>query len=127
MKSALEIYRKSLALIGEKEGGENLPFKERAVALINVILSQLYDLDLALRGQIPEEGEGIPQIHSLEEELALTEPVLCTLMPLALAGYLLYEEEPARGSFFLQLYHTERQILSDRARRGRRHKIKREG
>lgn len=125
MKSAGEIYRRSLALIGETEGEENRVFRERAVALINVLLSQLYELELALRGERSRAGATVPQIRTLEENLALSEPILFTLMPLGLAGYLLNEEEPQRSSFFLQLYHTEEEILRTRCKRGKRHKIKR--
>lgn len=123
MKRASEIYRRSLALIGETENEENESLKERAAALINVLLSQLYELDLGLRGDpLPEAGT-VPQILGLEDHLGLSEPILYTLMPLGLAGYLLSEEEPQRSSFFLQLYNTEREILRSRCKRGRRHKI----
>ena len=125
MKCAEEIYRRSLALMGETEGEENETMKVRAVALINVLLSQLYELELALRGERFREGATIPQIRSLEDQTPLSEPILYTVMPLGLAGFLLNEEEPERGKFFLQLYHTEVEILRGRCKRGIRHKIKR--
>ncbi|MBQ3075350.1 MAG: hypothetical protein IJC26_04710 [Clostridia bacterium] len=125
MKRAEEVYHKSLALIGETPGAENESLKERAVALINVLLSQLYELEIALRGEILRAGWIIPQIASLEEELPFSEPILYTVIPLGLAGFLLGEEEPERSRFFLQLYHTEVEILRGRSLRGRRHKIKR--
>ena len=125
MKRAEEVYRKSLALIGEIPGSETKVFRDRAVALINVLLSQLFDLETELRGDMLHPGRIIPQILSLEDFVPFVEPILYTVLPLGLAGFLLMEEEPERGRFFLQLYHTEVEVLRGRCRRGKRHKIKR--
>lgn len=123
MKKAVEIFRRSLALMGETEHEENQVLRENAVSLINVLLAQLYSLDLELRGEKPVEGKSVPQIYTLEDRLNLSEPILFSAMPLGLAGYLLNEEEPQRSTFFLQLYRTEYDILQNRAKKGRRHKI----
>ena len=125
MKHAEEMYRKSLALIGELPGEENESMKERAVPIINVLLSQLYDLELDLRGDSRRAGGIIPQIRSLQDLIPFCDPILFTVIPLGLAGFLLIEEEVERGKFFLQMYHTEVEILRNRCRRGIRHKIKR--
>ncbi len=125
MKKAVEIFRRSLALMGETEREENEVLRENAVSLINVLLSQLYQLDLDLRGEKRAEGDSVPQIYTLEDRLSLSEPILFSVMPLGLAGYLLNEEEPQRSTFFLQLYRTEYDILQSRARRACRHKIER--
>ncbi len=125
MKRAEELYHRSLALIGEIPGAENQLFRERAVPLMNVLLSQLYELDIALRGGKLCPGGIIPQVTHLEETLPFSEAILYTVLPLGLAGLLLMEEEAERGRFFLQLYHTEVEILRDRCKRGIRHKIRR--
>lgn len=125
MKRAEELYHRSLALIGETPGTENQIWRERAVPLMNVLLSQLYELDIALRGGHLCPGAIIPQVTRLEETLPFSEAILYTVLPLGLAGLLLMEEEAERGRFFLQLYHTEVDILRDRCKRGIRHKIKR--
>ena len=125
MKTAYEIYRKSLALLGEAESEENLIFRERAVEMINLMLAEVYETDLAIKGEeFPVDGT-VPQIRSLDDKLMLSEVILFSLMPLGLAGYLLNEEESDRSSFFLQLYQKEREVLRNRCRRGRRHKIRR--
>ncbi len=125
MKRAEELYNRSLALMGETPGSENQTMKDRAVPLINVLLSQLYELEIALRGATLGSGGVIPQIRSLDETLPFSEAILYTVLPLGLAGFLLIEEEVDRGRFFLQLYHTEVEILRNRSLRGVRHKIKR--
>lgn len=125
MKRAEEVYGKSLALIGEMPGEENALFRERAVPLMNVLLSQLFELEADLRGKSHPISGLFPQISSLEDEIPFSEPILYTVLPLGLAGFLLMEEEADRGKFFLQLYHTEIEILRNRCRRGIRHKIKR--
>lgn len=125
MKRAEEVYRKSLALIGETPGEENETLKERAVDIINVLLSQLYELEYDLRGEVRPAGRVIPQILTLQEIVPFAEPILYTVLPLGLAGFLLMEEEPDRARFFIQLYHTEVEILRQRSRRGTRHKIRR--
>lgn len=125
MKTAYEIYRKSLALIGEAESEENLIFRERAVEMINLMLAEIHETDLALKGEELSIGATVPQIRDLSDRLNVSEVILFSLMPLGLAGYLLNEEEPERSKFFLQLYQTEREVLRNRCRRGRRHKIRR--
>ena len=125
MKKAIEIYKRSLALMGEVENEENEVLKENAVALINVLLAQIYELDATLCGEKREVGESIPQIYTLEDRLNLSEQILFSVMPLGLAGYLLNEEEPQRSTFFLQLYRTECDILRTRSKKSYRHKIKR--
>lgn len=125
MKRADEVFHKSLALIGETPGEENAAMRERAVAIINVLLSQLFELEYDLRGEIRPAGKVIPQILTLDEIIPFAEPIIYTVIPLGLAGFLLMEEEPDRGRFFLQLYHTEVEILRGRGRRGTRHKIRR--
>lgn len=125
MKTANEIYRKSLALIGEVESEENLIFRDRAVQMINLMLAETYEMDLALKGEeYPLDGT-VPQIRDLSDRLNFSEVILFSLMPLGLAGYLLNEEEPDRSNFFLQLYQKEREVIRARCRRGRRHKIRR--
>ncbi len=125
MKCAEDIYHRSLALMGETPGEENQIFKERAVPIINVLLSQLFELEIALRGEKYSVETVIPQITSLKDVLSLCDPILYTVIPLGLAGFLLMEEEMERGRFFLQLYHTEVELLQARSLRGVRHKITR--
>ena len=125
MKRASEIYQRSLALMGEVENEENEVLKERAVMLINVLLSQLYELDLGLRGVRFSPGETVPQIRTLQDEVGLSEPILYTVMPLGLAGYLLNEEEPARSKYFLQLFTAQCDLYRARFKKSFRHKIRR--
>lgn len=125
MKTAREIYERSLALLGQ-EGGENTaPFEEKAPALINLLLAQLLELDLALKGEGGDLLSPVPQIRSLDEALGYEDVILLSLLPVGLAALLIQEEEPERGSFFLQLYQRERENMRQRFRKGRRHKIKR--
>ena len=125
MKTGNEILTRSLSLIGEVPQEENETLKERSVELINLILSQLYELELSLRGERRNEAKSIPQITSLSDTIPFSQPILFTLIPLGLAGYLLNEEEPSRSSFFLSLYQTERELVRARCKNSRRHKINR--
>lgn len=126
MKSAREIYRKSLSILGESAEDENtLPYERRAVALINLLLGDLYELDFALKGEtLPLQGS-VPQITSLDDEIGMEESLVFSLIPLGLAFLLLNDEEPGRAALFLQLYQEERERLRRFCRRGRRHKITR--
>ena len=125
MKTGNEILKRSLALMGETLSEDNEDMAERAVELINLVLSEVYELELSLQGISTQVNDEIPQIDSLKDNVYFKEPILYTLIPLGLAGYLLSEEEPERSSFYLQLYHTERELLRSRCRRSRRHKITR--
>jgi len=104
---------------------EGSKLEKKALSLINLLLGELFELDHALKGkELPLRGT-VPQISSLEDEVELEEVLLCSVMPLGLAAFLLYEEEKDRGGFFLQCYNKERETLRARCRRGRRHKIRR--
>lgn len=125
MKTAREVYLRSLALMGEEDGENTTVFEGRWIPLINVLLGEVYDLDLALKGEEGSFGNGIPQVVSAEEEIWMEEAILFSLLPLGLAALLLGETEPERASFFQGLYQKERDQLRARCRRGRRHKISR--
>lgn len=123
MKTAREIYRRSLALMGEEDGENSAVFEKRLIPLVNILLGEVYELDLALKGDELGVGATIPQLVSPEEEIGLEEMILFSLMPLGLAALFLGETEPERASFFQGLYQKEREVLRARCRQGRRHKI----
>ena len=125
MKTAREVYRRSLALMGEEEGENSTVFEGRWIPLINVLLGEVYELDLAMKGEEGAAWGTVPQVASSEEEIWMEETILFSLLPLGLASLLLGETEPERASFFQQLYQRERENLRARCRRGRRHKIAR--
>ena len=125
MKTAREIYRRSLALIGEEEGENSAVFEGRLLPLVNVLLGEMYELDLAVKGEKTALGESAPQIRSLDEEIWLEDSLIFSVMPLGRAAFLLGETEPERANYFQQLYQRERETVRVRCRRGRRHKITR--
>lgn len=125
MKTAREVYRRSLALMGEEEGENSAVFEGRFLPLINVLLGEALELDLALKGEKNRGDASVPQVTSPDEEIWMDEAILFSLLPLGLAALLLGETEPERASFFQQLYQRERENLRARSRRGRRHKISR--
>ncbi len=125
MKTAREIYERSLALLGEEKGSGTALFESKAPSIINLLLAQLLELDLTLKGKGPLFQTQVPQIYSLEETLGYEDVILLSLMPLGVAAFLVQEEEPERASFFLGIYEREREALQRRYRRGTRHKISR--
>ena len=125
MRTAEEIYRKSLALLGEKDGEDTAAFRRRAVGLINVLAAQCHEVDLAIRGEALPAGQEIVQIDSLESEVDASDPVLLSLLPMGLAGYLILDEQPSRAAEWIGRYEREREWMRSRCRRGRRHKIRR--
>ena len=122
---AREIYSRSLALLGEDPGENTLPFEKRALTLINFLLGDVRELDLAVKGEKYSPYGASLQLLSLEDETGCAEPIALTLLPLGLASLLINEEEPARSQLFLQQYNREKESLRVRCRRGRRHKIRR--
>lgn len=125
MKTAQDIYQRSLALLGQKNGENTEALEERAPALINLLLAELSELDLVMKGEERTPPSSVPQIHCLQEAIGYDDVIVLSLLPLGLAALLIQEEEPERASFFLGLYQREREILHQRCRKGRRHKIKR--
>ena len=125
MRTAEEIYQKSLAVLGEKDGEETASFRRRAVGLINVLCAQCRELDCALKGEAYDPMKETASIDGLACEVDATEPVLLSLLPLGLAGYLILEEAPSRAAELLARFEREKELLRMRGRRGRRHKIRR--
>lgn len=125
MKTAREIYERSLALLGQTEGENTEALEARVPALVNLLMAQLAPLDRELRGEASAEEEAVLQIRSMNEPVGLGDAIVLSLFPLGLAALLIQEEEPDRGRFFLQLYLEEKAELRSRLRRGRRHFIKR--
>ena len=121
MKTAKEILNRSLTLLGEEAGENTESFEQRAVTLINVLLSQISVLNEAA----PEEAVIVPQIKSLEDQVGGEDAIALSLLPLGLAALLIGEEDENRSAFFLTLYQNERERLRLRSRKGRRHKIRR--
>ncbi len=125
MKTAHEIYTRSLALLGQKNGANTQDFEERAPSLINCLIAELSELDLAMKGKEPFDQASVFQIHSLEEEVGMEDAITLSLLPMGLAALLIQEEEPDRALFFRNLYQQEREMLRHTFRRGKRHKIRR--
>lgn len=125
MKTAREIYNRSLALLGQTHGENTDAMEARAPALVNLLMAQLSPLDRELRGEVPAKDGPLLQIGTLEDSVGMEDDILLSLFPLGLAALLIQEEEPDRSRFFWQLYLEERAELYARNRRGRRHPIKR--
>ncbi|MBQ3076173.1 MAG: hypothetical protein IJC26_08900, partial [Clostridia bacterium] len=89
----------------------------------NLLMAQLSDLDLALKGKVSAGGGSLMQIRSLQEAVGMEDVIVLSLVPLGLAALLIQEEEPERSRFFWQLYQTERLAVQQKSRFGRRHKI----
>lgn len=124
MKTAREIYERTLHLLGERAGENTASFEERSVELINMLLAELYELDCNLKGEPLSLRGPLPQINSLEDHVGCSDVVAASLIPAGLASFLLYEEEPARAGFFYQIYSRQADQLRARCRRGGRHKIR---
>jgi hypothetical protein len=125
MKSAFEVYRRSLALLGQEEGENTDGFEKRAPDLINLLLARLTELDLNLKGNVESPYPLPQQIDSLEDLIGLEEVIVLSALPIGLAALLIQEEEPERASYFTQLFEKECGSLRQRCRKGRRHKIRR--
>jgi hypothetical protein len=123
VKTAREIYERSLALLGQENGENTEHFQKKAPLIINLLLAQLLELDLALKGEDFSSRASVPQIRDLEEVLGYEDVILLSLLPVGLASFLIQEEEPERSAFFLQIYQREKETLRQRCRKGRRHKI----
>ena len=128
MATAMNVYQRSLALLGEdlQSGAPDTAFfEERAPHFINLLLSELTELDLFMKGErfSPDRVE-IPQISALEDALSLSEQLVFSLMPLGLAYLLVSEEDAARAAFFYRLYQEEKAEIRQRYRVFKRHPIR---
>ncbi len=125
--TALEIYKKSLALLGETidpEAANTAAFRAAAPYCINLLLAELAELNDAIQGEPADAGKEVAQISSLEDEVPLVPVLALGALPLGLAFYLLLEEDPDRAAFFFRLYRQEITDLRRNFGKARRHLIR---
>ena len=122
MTTGNEILAVALALMGSAVETER--YEERAAAGIDMLLTDLYRLDRALKGEAAAPAAAVPHLSSLEDEVPLADILTRSLMPVGLAAFLLSEEEEKRAAFFEELYRTEREVLIRGFVPGRRHAIR---
>ncbi len=124
MKTAREIFERAIALLGQEKGENTEVFETRAPSLTNLLLAQLWELDLSLKGQ-RGTCSSCPQIRTLEDAVGMEDAILLSTLPLGLAALLIQEEEPERSEFFWHLFQNEKETLRSRCKKTRRHKITR--
>ena len=125
MKTAREIYQTSLHLLGERSEHDRAVLEERAPDLINMILAELRDLDAALKKEAVRPGEALKEISSLDDNVHCEAVIAASLVPFALAAFLIQEEDSSRADYFYRLYSKGAEKLWARSRKGKRHKIQR--
>ena len=122
MTTANEILNATLALMGAE--GERDHYASRALAGINLLVTDLYALDRALKGEAAAIAAAVPVLASLQDVTDLADILTRTVIPIGLAAFLLSEEEEGRASFFQRLYRTEKDVLSRQYASGRRHPVR---
>ena len=122
MTTANEIYTAALALMGATDDAAR--YQDRALAGINLLVTDLFALDRALKGEAAAVAAAIPPLETLQDTTDLTDVLTRTLVPIGLAAFLLNEEEEQRAAFFQRLYRSEKEILLRQFAPGRRHPIR---
>ena len=80
-------------------------YAHRTPPLLNSVLDQVYPYsDTYLAEGSKGQRLCCPKVQSLEDPLDLDEAICTNVLPYALAGLLLTEEDPDRADFFWQTY-----------------------
>ena len=107
--TAQKVFDKAMAIIdalddsGASVNDDTLDYKNRAVAIINILQSELYrysDSYTSAAGVRPIIGE----IESLDDNLRIDDFLTRTIMPYGLTYHLLVPEDPAAAGVYLQRY-----------------------
>lgn len=122
MTTADDIFHAALALMGAQ--GDAARYESRALAGIQLLVTDLFSLDRALKGDAAAAAAAIPLPATLRDTTDLADILTRSLLPLGLAAYLLNEEEERRASFLLELYRTEKELLRRQFASGRRHAVR---
>ena len=123
--TALDIYNKSLVLLGELNGdGETQPdtavFKRSAVELINILLMITDETDRKIKGIRSGSFDHMPQqISSLNDTLYVHPRLASAAIPLGLCFFLVHEENEEKGAKFYKLFYDELNSLDKAYKRGR--------
>lgn len=123
--TALDIYNKSLVLLGEVNGdGETQPdtavFKRSAVELINILLMITDETDRKIKGDKPGAFDHMPQqISSLNDTLYIHPRLASAAIPLGLCFFLVHEENEEKGARFYKLFYDELNALEKAYKKGK--------
>ena len=123
--TALDIYNKSLVLLGELNGdGETQPdtavFKRSAVELINILLMITDETDRKIKGIRSGSFDHMPQqISSLNDTLYVHPRLASAAIPLGLCFFLVHEENEEKGAKFYNLFYDELNSIDKAYKRGR--------
>ena len=123
--TALDIYNKSLVLLGELNGdGETQPdtavFKRSALEIINILLMITDETDRKIKGIRSGSFDHMPQqISSLNDTLYVHPRLASAAIPLGLCFFLVHEENEEKGAKFYKLFYDELNSLEKAYKRGR--------
>ena len=120
------IFRQTLAMMGETpdETLANVAdLKERALHYLNLLLTDVQELDSLVRGEQCSPSDSARQLSSLSQEVEVCDQVAHAILPLGLAFFLLLEEDAERSNWYFRLFSQAKKDLRGRVA-GRRHRIR---
>lgn len=118
MTTAQEIFEKSMSLMdelneatGAADTPDTLEYKNRTVAILNILGSELYRYSDTCVITQPNKRPVYQRISAMSDALDLDDYLCIAILPYGLAAHLLMQEDPTSASFFQQRYEELKRDL----------------
>ena len=119
MTNAQEVFNLTMSLMDElsdaglTDTADTAEYKNRTLALLNVLQSELYMYSDTYTGPVNgKRAISIPIINFTESIQSLDDYICRGVLPYGLAALLLMDENPSMANFFQQKYEELRSTLS---------------
>ncbi len=89
---------------GASEWADTEEYKNRALAIMNVLIGECYPFSDTYRVDVPGQRPVCPPVVSLDDVVHLDDSIAKTVLPYGLASELIKNDDPTMGNYFLQRY-----------------------
>ncbi len=110
-----QAFERAMALINERDSGgayhnDVADFEKNAPELINSIVTLLWLDDCVLRNVSARDVSwDFQPVKSMDDNIPLHDALASSVLPLALASFLLLEEDASRADYFFRRYSEAKQ------------------
>ncbi len=105
-----QAFERAMALINERDSGgayhsDVADFEKNAPEIVNSIVTLLWLDDCVLRNvAVRDVSWDFQPVRTMDDDIPLHDALASSVLPLALASFLLLEEDGARADYFFRRY-----------------------
>ncbi|MBR5817907.1 MAG: hypothetical protein IKY62_04605 [Clostridia bacterium] len=109
-----DAYERALALINERDSSGDyhddvMDYEKNAPELVNSIVTLLWlDESIIRKVDVRNMGWDFEPMTTMDDEIPLHQSLASGVLPLALASFMLLEEDSARAEYFYKLFSMAR-------------------